>query len=223
MVIAIDGPAASGKSTVARILAKKLGYQYMDTGAMYRALTWKVLENKIDPSDVSALSSMARGSKIFFSGDRSEGVSRAIFIDDVDVSRKIRSRRVENTVSLVAKVPEVRQAMVKQQQALAQEGDFVVEGRDIGTVVFPDAQVKIFITASTRERARRRQKDLQKLGHDVDLRTLEREIITRDKIDSTREASPLSRAQDAHVIDTTDKTVRQVLGEVLAFCPREER
>lgn len=220
MIIAIDGPAASGKSTIAKLLAGEIDFQYMDTGAMYRALTWKALKNKIDLSDSDALLLLARTSKISFSDESKDGIPRKIFIDDLDVSRKIRARRIENSVSLVAKVPGVRRAMVEQQRRLARKKDYVVEGRDIGTVVFPEAEVKMFITASVRERARRRQKDLRKLGHEIGLRALEREIVARDKIDSSREASPLTRAQDAHTIDTTNKTIPQVFDRALKLCLR---
>lgn len=220
MIIAIDGPAAAGKSTVAKSVAQKLQFRYMDTGAMYRAVTWKALHEKIDLSDPVALTALARQAKISFS--RESGIPKQIFIDDIDVSRKIRSPKVENTVSMVAKVPGVRQAMVEQQRKLAVTGNYVVEGRDIGTVVFPDAHLKVFISASLQERARRRSKDMQKMGHVIDRRALEREIVTRDKIDSTRDASPLSRAKDAYLIDTTNKSIDQVVSEILDLYSRNK-
>jgi len=209
MVIAIDGLAASGKSTVAKAVAKKMGYEYVDTGAMYRALTWKALEEKVDIFDEEALVRLAKLTRIYFSdGGR-------IFVDGVDVSEEIRSPRVNNAVSIVSRVPDVRRTMVKQQRAAAKGKNVVVEGRDIGTVVFPEAEVKIFLTAVPRERARRRKVELEGKGHRMDVISVEREIISRDRIDSTRPAGPLLRAPDAHVIDTTDKDAGQVVEEVL--------
>ncbi|MDI6892770.1 MAG: (d)CMP kinase [Actinomycetota bacterium] len=209
MIIAVDGLAASGKSTVAKAVAKKMSYEYMDTGAMYRALTWKALEKKVDIFDEEALVRLANLTRIYFSN------GGKVFVDGVDVTEEIRSPRVSNAVSIVSRVPDVRRIMVKQQRAAAKDKNVVVEGRDIGTVVFPEAEVKIFLTAVPRERARRRKVELEGKGHRMDVTTVEREIISRDRIDSTRPAGPLLKAPDAHVIDTTDKDVEQVVEEVL--------
>lgn len=209
MIIAVDGLAASGKSTVAKAVAKKMSYEYMDTGAMYRALTWKALEKKVDIFDEEALVRLANLTRIYFSN------GGKVFVDGVDVTEEIRSPKVSNAVSIVSRVPDVRRIMVKQQRAAAKDKNVVVEGRDIGTVVFPEAEVKIFLTAVPRERARRRKVELEGKGHGVDIISVEREILSRDQIDSTRPAGPLLKAPDAHVIDTTDKNVGQVVKEVL--------
>ncbi|MDI6688965.1 MAG: (d)CMP kinase [Actinomycetota bacterium] len=220
MIIAIDGPAASGKSSVAKRIAQKLGLRYIDTGAMYRALTWKALQERIDIFDEEALVALAKQVKIHFVRPK-EGIEERIFVDDIDVTEGIRSPKVGGAVSIVSRVPEVRRVMVEEQRALAIK-DAVVEGRDIGTVVFPDAEVKIFLTAFPSERARRRKRELEEKGHKVDITLVEREIITRDEIDSTRLASPLSKAYDALLIDTTEKSIDQVVDEILGYIEGRE-
>lgn len=214
IVIAIDGPAGSGKSTIARRLAGKLGFDYFDTGAMYRALTWKALKKGIDPLDEDALSSLAEKSSIKL--DKSK-----IFIDGVDATRAIRTLEVTNNVSAVSSLTGVRRVMVEEQRALVEKekDGVVVEGRDIGTVVFPQANLKIYLTATPHERAVRRQKDFSKMGREISVASLERQIIRRDRLDSTRRDSPLTKAADAHDIDTTGKTVNQVLNEILKLLP----
>ena len=222
MIIAIDGPAASGKSTVAKEIAKRLKIDYLDTGAMYRALTWKALQAKIDLSDEIALAKLAKNTKIFFSESLvDEKLHIKTYLNDVDVTEEIRSPRVSNKVSIVAKVPAVRKAMVKTQRELAAGRDAVAEGRDIGTCVFPEAEYKFFLFASAKERARRRCVELKDKGHDVEESSLEKAIISRDAIDSTRPNSPLAKAHDAHVIDTTEKTIEEVIREVLKFIEDE--
>lgn len=215
MIIAIDGPAASGKSTVAREVAHQLGFKYIDTGAMYRAFTWKVLNQKLDPCDEEALSVLAEASEVKFVFPRGKkNALPKIFIDGEDVTEEIRTPRVSGAVSDVSAIPGVRQAMVAKQRALAR-GNIVMEGRDIGTAVFPQADVKIFLVATPCERAKRRQVELSNKGHKVDVVSVQREILARDQIDSTRPTSPLLKASDAKVIDTTSKTVEGVVGEVI--------
>ncbi|MBE0446595.1 MAG: (d)CMP kinase [Actinobacteria bacterium] len=210
MIIAIDGPAASGKSTVAREVAKRLGYKYIDTGAMYRAVTWKALKEKIDITKADAITALARGADIEIT-DLKDTQYR-VFIDGEDVTEAIRSPKVSAAVSTIAKIGRVRTALVKKQRSYADTyPNMVVEGRDIGTVVFPDAEAKVFLTASPIERAKRRQRELKEKGHKLEVTTVERDIITRDKIDATRITSPLAKAPDAYVIDTTDKTIGQVV------------
>lgn len=213
MIIAIDGPAASGKSTVAREVAKRLGFKYIDTGAMYRAVTWKALKEKIDTTNKDALVALARGAEIEL---KDLGDTRyVVMIDGENVTEAIRMPKVSATVSAVSKIPGVRTALVKKQRSYAEiYPDMVVEGRDIGTVVFPNAEVKIFLQASPIERAKRRYRELKEKGHAIDLPVVERDLVTRDKIDSTRAASPLVKAPDAHVLDTTNKTIGQVMQEI---------
>ncbi|HZD61049.1 MAG TPA: (d)CMP kinase [Anaerolineae bacterium] len=210
MIIAIDGPAASGKSTVAREVAKRLGYKYIDTGAMYRAVTWKALQEKIDITEADTVAALARGSEIEITDLKDTHYK--VLINGDDVTEEIRSPKISAAVSTVAKISGVRAALVKKQRRYAEiYPNIVVEGRDVGTVVFPDAEVKAFLTASPVERAKRRQRELKEKGHKVEVATVERDIITRDKIDTTRITSPLIKAPDAHVIDTTDKTIGQVV------------
>lgn len=211
-VIAIDGPAGAGKSTVARRVAKGLGLLFLDTGAMYRALTWKALQQGLDLQDEPSLERLARESRIELQaapeGDR-------VFIDGVEVTEAIRHPDVTSRVSDVAKWGRVREHLVRQQQALGQEGGVVAEGRDIGTVVFPRADLKIFLVASPAERARRRALDLERAGHPVDLRSLEAEIERRDAIDSSRAVSPLKPAADAVLLDSDALSADEVVAEIL--------
>ncbi|MBI4744494.1 MAG: (d)CMP kinase [Actinobacteria bacterium] len=220
MIIAIDGPAASGKSTIARLVAKKMGYDYLDTGAMYRALTWKALSEKVDFSDEKQLANIAKKFKIFFETDP-KTLKKKVIVEDKDITKEIRSTKVSSLVSIVSKVPAIRQMLVGEQRAFAKKGNVVVEGRDIGTVVFPQAEVKIFLTATPAERAKRRQQEFLKKGIKIDKTALERKIVERDHIDSTRQSSPLVKAQDAHLVNTDNKTVREVAREVLKYCLKE--
>lgn len=207
--IAIDGPAGAGKSTVARGAAQALGYRYVDTGSMYRAVTLLALERNVDPGDDDALTELAINAKI----DIIEGKGKNIIIllNGVDVSEKIRGPLVTGNVSRVASVPGVRKVLVAAQSAMAAGGGVVMEGRDIGTVVIPDADFKFFIVASARERAARRSRDLEKMGYRVDLEKLTEEIMTRDHLDSTREVNPLRPAEDAETIDCTGMSAREVV------------
>lgn len=214
MIIAIDGPAASGKSTVARGIAKRLDFDYLDTGAMYRAFTWKVLEQKVDASSERAVGSLARSAAVEF--ERNGDVDhKKVFVEGRDVSKEIRSPKVSGVVSAVSKIPAVRKAMVREQRSFAKNRNVVVEGRDTGSVVFPEAEVKIYLTASPHERAQRRYLELLEKGHRVGMKALEREIVARDQTDSTRGNSPLYRAADAHLVDTTGRRVEEVVGEII--------
>lgn len=206
--IAIDGPASSGKSTVAKILAKKLKYVYCDTGAMYRALTYLALEKNIDFENEKALVELCLAHTISFEQTEKE---QLVFVDGVEVTEAIRQPNVTNAVSIVAKHAAVREKMVEMQQEIGQAGGVVMDGRDIGTAVLPDAEVKIFLVASVRERAERRYKENQEKGIATDFETLKKEIEHRDYLDSTREVSPLKQAVDAVKIDTTGMSIDEVV------------
>ena len=215
MIIAIDGPAGAGKSTVAQKLARGLRLGYLDTGAMYRALTLKALRGHVDLDDENRLAGLAEKMRLDTEYAPRRRPPYRVFMDGEDVTSAIRSREVSAHVSRVSSHPGVRRELVRKQRSLAKQGGVVVEGRDVGTVVFPSADLKIFITASVRERARRRHQDMRKEGYEVSLKTVEQEMVRRDHLDSTREHNPLRRAPDAVLVDTTGKTVSQVVGRLL--------
>ncbi len=214
MIIAIDGPAASGKSTVAKAIAARLGFEYLDTGAMYRAVAYRALATNTDVDDEARVSKIAGAEQISFAHDPATGLATQVFIGGEDVTTAIRTPPVDHAVSPVAKHARVRSALVDQQRAIGNERDIVVEGRDIGTVVFPHAEVKVFLTASAEERARRREIDHAVAGHDVEGTSVLEALERRDKIDSSREASPLAKADDAHELDTTGLTIDQVVDRI---------
>ena len=204
MIVAIDGTAGSGKSTTSKGVAEKLGFLYLDTGAMYRAVTAAVLSASIDSDDESAVSDCVETIEIDF--DES---GRLIFLNGMDVSQTIRGREVTQNVSAVSAYPQVRKRMVAMQREIAGYRDFVVEGRDIGTVVFPNADFKFFIVASIEERAKRRQKDLAGLGIEQTVNDIVKNLKRRDALDSSREVSPLTKSEDAVEVDTTSMTIEQ--------------
>jgi len=198
--IAIDGCAAVGKSSTARQLAKRLGYIHVDSGAFYRAITLQLLKHKISPSNATAVHNLAQQSNLkLFPG---HGFTR-IFLDEIDVSNAIRTPEINNMVAKVASNPGVRQVVLKSQRALGQQGGVVMDGRDIGTVIFPHAELKLFLTASAHERARRRVQDYIVNGHDVNFENVLQDIIARDEADERRTVSPLRKADDAIELDTT--------------------
>ncbi len=213
--IAIDGPAGSGKSTIAKKVAIKFGYIYIDTGAMYRAITLKALRNQIPLTDNRQLTSLAKNTSIGLEYERI-GVDSILHIimDGEDVTEKIRSLEVTNNVSVVAAVAGVRQGMVNLQRNMAKLGGVVMDGRDIGTVVLPKAELKIYLTASVTERSHRRWLELQEKGIHVDQEELEEQIRQRDLYDSHREISPLCQDKQAILLDTTNLTIEQVVEKV---------
>ncbi|MCH4158156.1 MAG: (d)CMP kinase [Acidaminococcaceae bacterium] len=210
-VVAIDGPAGAGKSTVAKLVAEELGYAYIDTGAMYRAVTLKLI-NTGTAFSPEAVGRIARGMHISFKPD---GKVNRVFADGLEITEAIRSTAVTDAVSRVAALGAVREAMVAQQRRMGQEGNVVLDGRDIGTVVFPQAGCKVFLTASVDERARRRYEELKAKGQTVDLEQIKHDIAVRDKKDSERELAPLKQAEDAVLVDTSALTIDQVVATIL--------
>ncbi|MGM9529881.1 MAG: (d)CMP kinase [Phascolarctobacterium sp.] len=211
IVVAIDGPAGAGKSTIAKLVAEKLGYAYIDTGAMYRSVALKFLQTGKE-FDEAFISQLAQTMLIEFKPEAS--VNR-VFVDGVEVTDAIRSAEVTANVSRVAAIGDVREAMVAQQRRMGESGGVLMDGRDIGTVVFPNAQLKIFLTASVQERALRRYKELVAKGQEVDLAQLQEDIASRDKQDSERAISPLRQAEDALLLDTSDMNIEQVTAKIL--------
>ena len=212
LIIAIDGPAGSGKSTTAKLLAQKLNYLYLDTGAMYRAITLKALRQKIDEHDEPSLTELAENTDITLINR--DGVLH-VLLDGEDVTDKIRTPEIDRAISYVSMVPAVRRRMVELQRQLGKQGGVVAEGRDIGTVVFPQADLKIFLVASVEERGKRRWKELQARGVEVPLEQVIEEIQRRDKLDSSRKLSPLKKAPDAIEVDTTKLTIPQQVEVIL--------
>ncbi len=214
--IAIDGPAGAGKSTIGALVAERLGYLFLDTGAMYRAVALAGLRRGIDPDDAPALGSLAREIRVAIGPPTvRDGRTYTVLLDGTDITWDIRSAEIDRIVSQVARVPEVRDAMVAQQRALAERGRVVMVGRDIGTVVLPRADRKVFLTASASERAKRRGEELAARGEVRPRRELLHEILRRDQLDSERVVSPLRPAQDAIVVQTDGLSVRQALDAVL--------
>ena len=211
MMIAIDGPASAGKSTVAKILANELGYIYCDTGAMYRALTYEALQQTIDLENEEALLDLLKMSDISFEPTEK---NQKVYVNNEEVTEAIRQPDVTNSVSIVAAHGQVRKELVKRQQKIADKGGVVMDGRDIGTTVLPNAEVKIFLIASVDERAERRYKENKLNGIDTPLAILKKEISDRDYKDSHRVSSPLTRAEDAILLDTTSLDIQQVVGEI---------
>lgn len=210
--VAIDGPASAGKSTVAKLVAKRFGYIYCDTGAMYRSVTWAALAKNITLDNVTAIIKLAQEITISFEPGADE---QRVFVDGHEVTKAIRSNEVAENVSAVAAIPEVRSEMVKEQRKIATQGGIVMDGRDIGTTVLPNAPVKIFLVASAHERARRRFEENQAKGIATStLEELQRAIELRDQKDSTRKVSPLTKAKDAIEIDSTHLTINQMVSEI---------
>jgi CMP/dCMP kinase len=212
--IAIDGPAAAGKSTVAKVVAENLSYIYIDTGAMYRALTYKALVNNLNLEDEKSLLNTLLSTKLeLFPSPKGQ----LVFLDNQEVTEAIRSSEVTNSVSIVAKHQMVREEMVSMQQSFAINGGVVMDGRDIGTHVLPNAEVKVFLLASVEERAVRRHTENLKKGFQSNLEQLKEEIARRDRIDSEREFAPLKKAYDAIEIDTTSLTIPEVVEKIMAL------
>ena len=212
MIIAIDGPAGAGKSTIARRLAEELGFQLIDTGAMFRTVAYHSVQAGIDLEDGAAVSELARGLVFAF---RLENAHNVVYCNEHALSDEIRSAEVSRAASVVSAHPAVRQVLLEQQREVGRKHSSVLEGRDIGTVVFPDAELKVFLTASPVIRAQRRVEQMREQGEDADYDQVLADIIERDRRDSEREIAPLRRASDAHEIDSTAASVEVIVDEIL--------
>ncbi|MET3289539.1 UNVERIFIED_CONTAM: cytidylate kinase [Brevibacillus sp. OAP136] len=219
MKIAIDGPAGAGKSTVAKQAAAKLRFVYIDTGAMYRALAWASQQEGLAAIDEQAVSTLLEKNRIKLQRD-DQGDAQRVWWNEEDITTEIRTPQISQLASIVAGHPRVRALMLDLQRALAEEGNVIMDGRDIGTHVLPDADVKIFLTASIEERATRRLAELQQKGVETSLEALMEEIAERDKRDSEREVAPLKQAEDAILVDTTGRSIEQIVDQILHICQK---
>lgn len=218
MIIAIDGPSGAGKSTVAKAVAKQLGFSCLDTGAMYRAIAYKALSDNVALDNQEELGRIACDSIISFGHVQGDPVPRRVFIDGQEVTDLIRTAQIDKAVSPVSATPSVRGALVDQQRRIAQTGDYVVEGRDIGTVVFPDAKLKVFLTASPEERAHRRVRQNVDRGiGSIDYDEVLSDIKRRDDVDSNRSTSPLKPADDAILLDSTGHYIEEIIETICQY------
>lgn len=215
MIIAIDGPSGAGKSTVSKAVARKLGFSCLDTGAMYRSIAWFALREGVELSDAASLGVIARAKEISFGLTPGDPLPSKVYIDGIDVTRDIRTARIDKAVSAVAAHPSVREALVMQQQRIGANGNYVVEGRDIGTAVFPHAEVKVFLTASDEQRALRRLRQNKRRGiGSTDYDEVLSDIKARDRFDSSRAASPLKPADDAVLLDSSTLSIDDVVASI---------
>ncbi|SES69386.1 cytidylate kinase [Natronincola peptidivorans] len=213
--IAIDGPAGAGKSTIARKLAKNLNITYVDTGAMYRALTYKILKDKIEINNIDSIIETAKNTNILLIEDE-------LYLDNQHITDEIRSKEVTHYVSYIAQIPELRKILVELQKKIADNNSVVMDGRDIGTFVLPNANVKIFLTASIEERAYRRYNELLLKDQPVNLQEIKKSIEERDKIDSQRDYAPLVKAEDAIELDTTGLSIDEVIEKIIHIIHRDK-
>ena len=216
--IAIDGPAGAGKSTIAKRIAKKMNYIYVDTGAMYRAMALYLIQSQVDGSDTEAIARACQSADISIEYRNGEQV---VLLNGENVNAHLRTEKVGNMASVSSAVPAVREKLVELQQELAAKADVVMDGRDIGTVVLPHADVKVYLTASSRTRANRRFLELREKGEDADLEKIEQDIIERDYRDMHRETSPLRQAQDAVLVDSSNMTIDEVVERIISLCRKK--
>ena len=217
LIIAIDGPAAVGKSTMGKLIARELGFLYIDTGAIYRAITWKVLKNNINKNDENMISDLVSNTCIIIERENTNSLKDYyhIFVDGEDVTEEIRNPKIDRNVSQIARLPKIRKQLIYLQRKLAEKGNIVMEGRDIGSVILPKADIKLYFTASEEERIRRRYIELLDKGYNVDYEEVKKQILQRDEIDSKRKYAPLIKAKDAILIDSTKKSIEEVKNEIL--------
>lgn len=213
--VAIDGPAGAGKSTIAKLVAKKKGYIYVDTGAMYRGLAIHFLKKKVDPEERQAVAEACRDAEVTIGYE--DGVQQ-IYLNGENVTGMLRTEEVGNMASKTSVIPEVREKLLELQRSLAREKDVIMDGRDIGTNILPNADVKIYLTASVETRARRRYDELKEKGTDCSLDEIACDIRERDERDMTREIAPLKKAEDAIFVDSSDMTIQQVVDEICGYC-----
>lgn len=213
--VAIDGPAGAGKSTIAKLVAKEKGYIYVDTGAMYRGLAIHFLNRGIDPEDRDAVAEACRDAEVTIGYE--DGVQQ-IYLNGENVTSMLRTEETGNMASKTSAILEVREKLLELQRSLAREKDVIMDGRDIGTNILPDADVKIYLTASVETRARRRYDELREKGEDCSLEEISRDIKERDERDMTREIAPLKKADDAVLVDSSDMTIQQVVDEICSHC-----
>ncbi len=213
--VAIDGPAGAGKSTIAKLLAKEKGYIYVDTGALYRGLAIHFLDRSINAQDIGAVIEAVKEADVKI---KYEDGAQQVYLNGRNITERLRGEEVGRMASATAKIPEVRDKLLMLQRNLAAEQDVVMDGRDIGTCVLPDAEVKIFLTASVKTRARRRYEELTGKGESCDLETIEEDIKKRDEQDMTRKTAPLKKAEDAYLVDSSDMTVEEVVRTIAALC-----
>ena len=217
LIIAIDGPAAVGKSTMGKLIARELGFLYIDTGAIYRAITWKVLKNNINVNDENIISNLVSNTCVTIEKANCKSLNDYyhIFVDGEDITEEIRNPRIDQNVSQIARLPKIRKQLIYLQRKLAEKADIVMEGRDIGSVILPQADIKFYFTASEEERIKRRHKELMNKGYSIDYEKVKKQIIQRDKIDSKRKYAPLIKAKDAILIDSTEKSIEEVKDKIL--------
>lgn len=222
MIVAIDGPSGAGKSTVAKAVAKKLGFSCLDTGAMYRSVAWLAVQKGVALDDDAALGELAGACRIEFAHEEGDPIPKGVFVDGNDVTAAIRTADIDRAVSPVSAAPSVREAMVGQQRRIGEAGDYVIEGRDIGTTVFPGAEVKVFLTASDEERAHRRVRQNVDRGiGSIDYDEVLEDLKRRDEHDSSRSTSPLRPADDAVRLDSTGLYIEDVIDEICAMAQRK--
>lgn len=218
MIIAIDGPSGAGKSTVAKAVARNLGFSCLDTGAMYRAIAWRALTDGVALDDAAALGELARTHQVTFEHEAGDPIPKRVLLDGIDITQAIRTAEIDKAVSPVSATPSVREALTDQQRRIGRSGDYVIEGRDIGSVVFPDAELKVFLTASSEERAHRRvRQNVDRGVGSIDFDEVLQDIIRRDEADSKRSASPLVIPDDAIVIDSTNHYIEDIIARICAM------